>query len=157
MSCGSWYNGFLMSLRVSVTIKTDSLWTQIVFTPWSLLRISPYTHHGSWEIYPRNPLLVPSIFKILRKCKFDFFNAKNWPIFASFDPSLSSSFIFLTFWIELMFPKDGQIPVDDLRHQNFWIWTFLDEVMAILVKKWSNFCKNNAIQWFCKHFSLKWP
>ena len=57
MSCGSWYNGFLMSLRVSVTIKTDSLWTQIVFTPWSLLRISPYTHHGWWEIYPRNPLM----------------------------------------------------------------------------------------------------
>ena len=42
---------------------------------------------------------------------------------------------FLTFWIELMFPKDGQILVDDFRHQNFGIWTFLVEVMAILVKK----------------------
>ena len=57
MSCGSWYNGFLMSLRVSVTIKTDSLCTQIVFTPWSLVRISLYTHHGWWEIFPRNPLI----------------------------------------------------------------------------------------------------
>ena len=42
---------------------------------------------------------------------------------------------FLTFWIELMFPKDGQLPVDDFRHQNFGIWTFLVEVTAILVKK----------------------
>ena len=46
-----------MSLRVSVTIKTDSLCTQIVFTPWSLVRISLYTHHGWWEIFPRNPML----------------------------------------------------------------------------------------------------
>ena len=57
MSCGSGYNGFLMSLRVSLTIMTDSLGTQIVFTQWSLVRISPYTHHGWWEIYPRNPLV----------------------------------------------------------------------------------------------------
>ena len=73
--------------------------------------------------------------KFLRKCKFNFFNAKNWPIFASFEPSFCSSSIFLTFWIELMFPKDGQLPVDDFRHQNFGIWTFLGEVMAILVEK----------------------
>ena len=71
--------------------------------------------------------------------------------------SLCSSSIFLTFWIELMFPKDGQILVDDFRHQNFGIWTFLVEVMAILVKKWGNFCIYNAIQWFCKHFSLSCP
>ena len=89
--------------------------------------------------------------KFLRKCKFNFFNAKIWPIFASFEPSFCSSSIFLTFWIELRFPKDSQISVDDFRHQNFWIWTFLGEVMAILVKKWGNFCINNAIQWFCKH------
>ena len=95
--------------------------------------------------------------KFLRKCKFNFFNAEIWPIFASFEPSFCSSSIFLTFWIELRFPKDSQISVDDFRHQNFWIWTFLGEVMAILVKKWGNFCINNAIQWFCKHFSLKWP
>ena len=31
----------------------------------------------------------------------------------------------LTFGIELMFPKDGQILVVDFRHQNFGIWTFL--------------------------------
>ena len=95
--------------------------------------------------------------KFLRKCKFNFFNAKIWPIFASFDPYFCSSSIFLTFENELMFPKDGQILVDDFRHQNFGIWTFLVEVMAILVKKWGNFCIYNAIQWFCKHFSLKWP
>ena len=34
-----------------------------------------------------------------------------------------------------MFPKDGQLPVDEFRHQNFGIWTFLGEVMAILAKK----------------------
>ena len=43
--------------------------------------------------------------KFLRKCKFNFFNAKIWPIFASFEPSFCSGSIFLTFWIELMFPK----------------------------------------------------
>ena len=95
--------------------------------------------------------------KFLRKCKFNFFNAKIWPIFASFEPSFCSSSIFFDFldWINV--PKDGQLPVDDFRHQNFGIWTFLVEVMAISVKKWGNFCIYNANQWFCKHFSLKWP
>ena len=67
--------------------------------------------------------------------KFNFFNAKIWPIFASFEPSFCSISIFLTFWIELMFPKDGQLLVDDFRHLNFGIWTLLVEVMPILVKK----------------------
>ena len=95
--------------------------------------------------------------KILRKCKFNFFNAEIWPIFASFEPSFCSSSIFLTFWIELRFPKDSQILVDDFRHQNFWIWTFLGEVMAILVK---NVCKIIELHCLCKNyliFSLKWP
>ena len=95
--------------------------------------------------------------KFLRKCKFNFFNAKNWPIFASFEPSFCSSSIFLTLWIQLMFPKDGQLPVDDFRHQNFGIWTFLVEVMVILVK---NVCKIIELHCKCKNyltFSLKWP
>ena len=95
--------------------------------------------------------------KFLRKCKFNFFNAEIWPIFASFEPSFCSSSIFLTFWIELRFPKDSQILVDDFRHQNFWIWTFLGEVMAILVK---NVCKIIELHCLCKNyliFSLKWP
>ena len=75
--------------------------------------------------------------KFLRKCNFNFFNAKNWPIFASFEPSFPSSSIFLTFGIELMFPEDSQILVHDFRHQNFGIWTFLGWVMAILVKKFA--------------------
>ena len=73
--------------------------------------------------------------KFLRKCNFNFFNAKNWHIFASFEHSFCSSSIFLTFVIELRFPNDSQILVDDFRHQNFGIWTFLGEVMAILVEK----------------------
>ena len=72
--------------------------------------------------------------------------------FASFEPSFCSSSIFLTFWTELMFPKDSQILVDDFRHQDFGIWTFLGEVMAILVKKWGDFCINNAIQCFANIF-----
>ena len=71
----------------------------------------------------------------ISKKPFNFFHAKNLPIFASFDLSLCSSSIFLTFWIELMFPKDGLILVDDFRHHNLGIWTFLVEVMAISVKK----------------------
>ena len=71
--------------------------------------------------------------KFLRKCNFNFFNAKNWHIFASFEPSFCSSSIFLTFVIELRFPNDSQILVDDFRHQNFEIWTFLGEVMAIFI------------------------
>ena len=46
--------------------------------------------------------------------------------------------IFLTFVIKLIVPNDSQILVDDFRHQNFEIWTFLVEVMVILVK---NVCK----------------
>ena len=63
--------------------------------------------------------------KFLRKCNFNFFNAKNWPIFASFEPSFPSRSIFLIFGIKLVFPKDSQILVDDFRHQNFGIWTIL--------------------------------
>ena len=46
-----------------------------------------------------------------------------------------------------------KILVDDFRHQNFRIWTFLVEVMANIVKKWGNFCIYNTIQWFCKLFT----
>ncbi len=63
--------------------------------------------------------------KFLRKCNFNFFNAKNWPIFADFEPFFLSHSILLTFGIELMLPNDGQILVDDFRHQNFGSWTFL--------------------------------
>ena len=63
--------------------------------------------------------------KILRKCNFNFFNAKKLPIFADFEPFFPSHSILLTFGIELMLPNDGQILVDDFRHQNFGIWTFL--------------------------------
>ena len=44
-----------MSLTVSITIKTDSRCTQMVFTLWSQVRISPYTHHVPWQLYPGNP------------------------------------------------------------------------------------------------------
>ena len=63
--------------------------------------------------------------KFLRKCNFNFFNAKNWPIFASFEPFFPSISILLIFGIEQMFPQDSQILVDDSRHKNFAIWTFL--------------------------------
>ena len=63
--------------------------------------------------------------EIFEKMQFFFFNAKNWPIFASFEPFFPSHSILLTFGIELMLPNDGQILVDDFRHQNFGIWTFL--------------------------------
>ena len=56
--------------------------------------------------------------KFLRKCNFYFFNA-----------------FCLTLRIELMFPKDSQILVDDFRHQNFGIWTILSWIMAIFMKK----------------------
>ena len=95
--------------------------------------------------------------KFLRKCNFNFFNAKNWPIFASFEPSFPSNSIFLTFGIELMFPEDGQILVHDFRHQNFGIWTFLGWVMAILVK---NICKIIDLLYKWENylfFSWKWP
>jgi len=46
--------------------------------------------------------------KFLRKCNFNFFNAKNWPIFADFEPFFPSHSILLTFGIELMLPNDGQ-------------------------------------------------
>ena len=35
--------------------------------------------------------------KFLRKCNFNFFNAKNWPIFASFEPFFPSISILLIF------------------------------------------------------------
>ena len=38
--------------------------------------------------------------KILRKCNFNFFNVKNWPIFAGFEPFLPSISILLIFEIE---------------------------------------------------------
>ena len=31
----------VVSLKVSVTIKTNATWTKMVLTPWSLVRISP--------------------------------------------------------------------------------------------------------------------
>ena len=67
--------------------------------------------------------------------------------FASLEPFFPSSFIFLTLRIELMFPKDSQIFVDDFRHQNFGIWSFLwlTYLMAILVK---NICK--IVELLCK-------
>ena len=63
-----------------------------------------------------------------------FCNAKNWPIFANFEPFFPSNSILLIFWIERMFPKCSQILVQDFRHQNFGIWIILGWVMAILVK-----------------------
>ena len=95
---------------------------------------------------------------LFEKFQFQFFAMQNFGLFLQILTLLfCSSSIFLTFWIELMFPKDGQILVDDFRHQNFGIWTFLVEVMVILVK---NVCK--IIELHCKRknyltFSLKWP
>ena len=38
-----------------------------------------------------------------------------------------------------MFLKDGQILVDDFRHQNFGIWTILGQAISIFLKKTRNF------------------
>ena len=76
---------------------------------------------------------------------FIFFNLKSCPILAGVEHFVPSNLIFLSFWIELMFPTDSQILVDDLRHQNFGIWTILGWVMAIYVK---NMCK--IIELLCK-------
>ena len=73
---------------------------------------------NSWLIMPSWPSfgdMSPNIF----------FNVKNWPIFADFESFLPSNSMLLIFGIELMIPKDSQILVDDFRHQNFVIWTFL--------------------------------
>ena len=63
-----------------------------------------------------------------------FFNAKNWHIFAGFELFFPSYSILLTFEIELLFPKDSQILVDDFVHQNFGNWTILSWFMAIFMK-----------------------
>ena len=76
-----------------------------------------------WEVTEK--AVKSNLGKILRKCNFNFFNKKNWPIFADFEPFFPSHSILLTFGIELMLPNDGQILVDDFRHQNFGIWMFL--------------------------------
>ena len=44
-----------------------------------------------------------------------------------------------------MFPKDGQILVDDFRHQNFVIWTILSKVMAVFMTKLGNLFIYKAI------------
>ena len=40
--------------------------------------------------------------RILRKCDFDFFNLKNWPIFDVYEPFLPSNSILLGFFWDLM-------------------------------------------------------
>ena len=84
-----------------------------------------------------------------------FFNVKYWPILQVlifFSPLLQ---FFFTFGIELMFPTDSQILVDDFSHQNFGIWTILSWVMAIFSIKWGNLFIYKAIQWFCTYFLHK--
>ena len=51
-----------------------------------------------------------------------------------------------------MFPQDSQMLVDDFRHQNFAIWTFLACVMVILVKKEVIFLFTNQIDDFANFF-----
>ena len=93
----------------------------------------------------------------LRKCNFNFFNAKNWPVFAGFEHFFPSHSILQTFKIKLMLPKDGQMLVNDFRHQNFGISIILSWVMTIFMKKWGNFSIYKAKQGFCIYFLLKWP
>ena len=78
--------------------------------------------------------------KFLRKCKINFLMQKIDLFLQVLTLLFALVVIFLSFWIDLMFQKDGQILVDDFRHQNFGIWTFMVEVMVIFVK---NVCKIN--------------
>ena len=64
-----------------------------------------------------------------------FFNVKNWPKFANFEPFFPPNSILLIFWIEWMFPKCSQILVQDFRHQNFGIWIILGWVREAFKKK----------------------
>ena len=65
--------------------------------------------------------------KLFEKMQFYFF-------FADFENFLPSHSILLTFGVELMLPKGGQILVDDFRHQNLEFGFF-----------------------WAVHFSKKWP
>ena len=98
-----------------------------------------------------------NIGNFFRKCYFNFFNGKNWPVFAGFELFFPSNSILQTFEIKLMLPNDGQMLVNDFRHKNFGISIILSWVMAIFMKKWGNLSIYKAKQWFCKYFLLKWP
>ena len=93
--------------------------------------------------------------KFCENGNFIFFNAKKLAYFCRFWTFFLLYFNFKTFGIELMFPTDSQILVDDFRHQNFGIWTILSWVMAIFIKKWGNLFIYKAIQWFCTYFLHK--
>ncbi len=58
-----------------------------------------------WEVTEKSCQIKP--WKFFEKMQFNFFKAKNWSIFADFEPSFPSNLILLTFGIESMFSNDG--------------------------------------------------
>ena len=129
---------------------------------WHLLETVLFHEHGQWIIiglihwnWKSQKKAVKSNFvKILRKCNFNFFNAKNLPILASFEPSFPSSSIFLTFGIELIFPEDSRILVHDFRNFLLEFGLSWAELRPFLTQNENNLSIFDANQWFCQKFSL---
>ncbi len=76
-----------------------------------------------------------NIGNFFRKCYFNFFNGKNWPVFAGFELFFPSHSILQTFEIRLMLPKDGQMLVNDFRQRflpKYWLKSMINNF-----DKWS--------------------